>query len=325
MYRVVVSLLIIACPLSLLADELAPSPYATAADDVKANADGMTSSKEAPSLAEPDEDVKNEAPIDAAEDTALETNSDNKKMPVAIPPASPQKAVENSIATHSLQSTDTDEEAAPLMTLEWGVTAGGASANSSAHHHSLPVDMRQVSRRPRRVQAHPVLWKNNTEWVSLGLGLSTYGASGWLSIATLRWRNVYWDTVKITGGAWKRTVHLFGSSLIGMPFWISARHEFRVGTGISVGYMRFRYPVNEGNIEFFGSGISAAKVKSYILLPLEASYVYHHKEKLAFQISVLLAFPMKYKVIYLSSQPVDPEDYEVNYRPFLSAYAGLRF
>ena len=177
----------------------------------------------------------------------------------------------------------------------------------------------------KRAVPHPILWKTDTEWLSVGVGVSTYGASASMTIATLRWPNIYWDTIKLFGGAWKRTVHFFGSSLVGMPFWLSARHELRFGTGISAGYLRFRQPIANDDSGFANSGITVAKVKTYVSLPLEAKYIFHYKRTLALEASILIAFPMNYKIVFESDREVDPEDYDADYRPFLFGGLGSRF
>jgi hypothetical protein len=222
----------------------------------------------------------------------------------------------------------TQPESHSEMTIEWR----GRTQSPSLQRHNQPLidgaaqlvgPYASKSHRDRKL--HPHFWRTETEWVGIRAGISTYGASLTLSVATLRWKNFYLDIAQFTGGAWKRTVHFFGSTLAGMPFWLSARQEFRLGTGISVGYLRFKNPIDSNSNEFSGSGIYAARVKSYVMLPLQVSYIYHHRQRLALQLCATVAFPVHFKNVFLSRQPIDPDEYDIQYRPFVGASAGLRY
>ena len=281
-------------------------------------------------------------PVFAEDDTessevvAADTDSDAsepKSAETPMPENTPNASDETTDAATSAVSQSVTSQPVPsakksALTVEWGsftpnpTTLTAMSPQSGIDAVVQPLGIQRSS---KRASPHPVVWKTDTEWVSANIGISTYGASANMTFATLRWPNMYWDTVKFFGGAWKRTVHFFGASTVGMPFWISARHEFRVGTGISVGYLRFRQPISEDDAEFAGSGITVAKVKTYVSLPLEARYVYHYRRHLAFELCTMVAFPMNYKIVFEAHSNVDPEDYDADYRPFVFGGAGLRF
>ena len=215
------------------------------------------------------------------------------------------------------------------ISIEWGAIPPREKPHRR-HHPSMDGTTSALAsslagQNRHRKALHPHFWKTETEWLGIRTGISTYGATFSLSIATLRWKNIFLDVAEVTGGAWKRTVHFFGSTLVGMPFWLTERQELRMGTGISAGYLRFKSPVDSDSSEFSGSGIYAARVKSYILLPLQVSYIYHYQRHMAFQLCATVAFPIHFENIYLSRQPVDDEDYDIQYRPFAAVTAGLRF
>jgi hypothetical protein len=243
--------------------------------------------------------------------------------------SAPSAAAKTAVPQNRVVSPQPGQPEAPSeITVEWHgrpQSSTPQSANQSLIDGAARLSGPYAPQASRKKNLHPHFWKTQTEWIGLRAGVSTYGASFSFSVATLRWKNVYLDIAQFTGGGWKRTVHFFGSTIIGMPFWLSARQEFRVGTGISAGYLRFKKPVDSNSSEFSGSGIWAARVKSYILLPLQASYIFHHQQRLAFELSAMIAFPIYFKNVFLSRQPADADEFDIEYRPFLSIGTGLRF
>ncbi|MBN2339968.1 MAG: hypothetical protein JXX29_09155 [Deltaproteobacteria bacterium] len=221
------------------------------------------------------------------------------------------------------------ESAPSLVTVEWGQPAQVPNGATPLYIIAPPDrspsrNIAVVPRSSARAESHPATWKNNTEWLSISVGLNTYGLGGALSVATLRWSNMYWETVKIHAGAWKRTKHIFASSMVGMPIWISERHEFRVGVGIASGYLKSRKDVDANDDGFEDSGITASIAKSYLLLPLEGGYIFHFKKHLAFFASAALAFPLVFHTDFVSDRDVDANDYEIRYRPFFGINTGIR-
>lgn len=261
-------------------------------------------------------------------DSVSESSAAKSTFPKAADSDKSRNVNTNTTASKPATPHKPQPESGSEMTIEWRgrtQTPSIRSANQPITDGAALLAGPYVSENHRDRKLHPHFWRTETEWVGMRAGITTYGASLTLSVATLRWKNFYLDIAQFTGGAWKRTVHFFGSTIAGMPFWLSARQEFRLGTGISVGYLRFKNPIDSDSNEFSGSGIYAARVKNYVMLPLQVSYIYHHHRRLALQLCATVAFPVHFKNVFLSRQPIDPDEYDIQYRPFVGASAGLRY
>jgi len=87
-----------------------------------------------------------------------------------------------------------------------------------------------------------------TEWANIRAGGGNYGGHISVSIATLRWRWLYWSTVNIAGGGGanggndKFAMGYYGKlgTRIGFPFQFGPRkrHEIRGGVGVSGGIIQ---------------------------------------------------------------------------------------
>ncbi len=157
--------------------------------------------------------------------------------------------------------------------------------------------------------------KTNTEKFAFSMGYGTYGLTTRLSIFTLRWRRVFWETVKIHAAY--NNSEAFSVKLgtaVGVPFFITDdnRHEIRLSGGIGLGLERYKdeFSIAHGEIEL--------------------SYVFHIHDKLAFQVGSTAEFPFFTNDFGFSKSdsssynPFDV-DYKVTYMPNIYGYLGFRF
>lgn len=297
-----------------------------------AAAKGQTKADVASSAAKTQKKPEMDKQVENSHTAVAVSSADEAAIAVSLPESTPAATPESEEKPH----TDIEEKngvSEETVTVEWGPYTQGPQTGSPLYiihsdtTHPTPIEGAPNSKIPRGARgpsSHPAIWKSNTEWLSAAYGVNTYGMGGNITVATLRWSTVYWDSVKVHAGAWKRTQHTFASSILGMPFWASARHEFRVGTGIGAGYLKSRKKIKADDSGFEGSGVTAEILKTYLLLPLEASFIYHYKKHLAFYVSGTLAFPLYFSTTFESTRPIDAEDFEISYRPFLGISAGIR-
>lgn len=162
--------------------------------------------------------------------------------------------------------------------------------------------------------------KTDTEKFAFSMGYGTYGLTTRLSIFTLRWRRVFWETVKINTAfnlnydAWEVFSVKLGTA-VGVPFFITDdnRHEIRLSGGLGLGLERYKDEFSFAHGE------------------IELSYVFHIHDKLAFQIGSAAEFPFFTSDLGLVSKsdsssygPFDV-DYKVTYMPNIYGYIGFRF
>lgn len=181
-----------------------------------------------------------------------------------------------------------------------------------------------------------VFIRTSTEWMSFSTGYGTYGYSLNFSAFTLRWRNVFWEILKLHASrdfSYPRTndsdnincddslgcneidvaseysvVSYKVKSLAGIPFFITAdnRHEIRVGAGV-------------------GIGVSCYKKDGYILdISTELSYIIHIFDSFSVQVGMSADFPL-FTDDEMFSSAFGSYYYKSVYMPNIYGFAGLRF
>ncbi len=174
-----------------------------------------------------------------------------------------------------------------------------------------------------------VFIRTSTEWISFSAGYGTYGYSLNFSAFTLRWRNAFWEILKLhasrdfsyprtndrdniineIGVASEYSVFSFKiKSSAGLPFFITAdnRHEIRVGAGV-------------------GLGISCYKKDGYLLdISTELSYIARIFDSFAIQVGVSADFPL-FTDDEMFASAFGSYYYKSVYMPNIYGFAGVRF
>jgi hypothetical protein len=163
-------------------------------------------------------------------------------------------------------------------------------------------------------------FRTKTEFLSIGFSGGNYGFGFYLSYATMRWKNFFWETMRFQAmmhsGFSKDDVEAFHKddrktarysvnlkTMCGVPFFLDMgnRYEIRLGWGFSGGLNGFVSGAEEDRGLKSGSNIN---------IPVEISFVAHIHRYFAFQIGSSVDIPVWF--------------FGDKYVPIVSGFAGFK-
>lgn len=137
-----------------------------------------------------------------------------------------------------------------------------------------------------------------------------------IGVITLTWKYFYWEITNLLVTFRKSLKSIPGhrvdhsyklSTILGFPFWISKHHEFRIGTGPSLGMGSF--------MQTDKYGLTEAYIASYFNWAFKASWIIHFRKHFALEAGGFAEIPFYHYSADISNY----------YRPFVGAFLGIRF